>query len=138
VSTAIAGAARGAAPPGIDPLGFLAIPLFDMAFFAGFVTAAVWLRRNKEAHKRLMLLAYVSIIVAATARLPGVLAYGPLVFFGLAFTFVLCGVIYDLVSRRRVHPAYLWGGALLLVSVPLRLIISETAAWRAFAEFLVR
>jgi hypothetical protein len=137
VQTAIAGAARGSAPPGIDPLVFLVVPLFDMLLFAGFVAAAVRMRRNKEAHKRLMLLAYVSIITAGIARLPGVLPYGPLMFFGLSFIFILLGVGYDLASRRRVHPVYLWGGMVLVVSVPLRLAVSSTQAWRAFAAFLV-
>ncbi len=137
VRTAIASAGRGAAPPGIDPLAFMAIPLFDMVLFAGFVTTAVAWRRDRDAHKRLMLLAYVSIIAAATARAPGVGALGPLAFFGLAFAFALCGVIYDRVSRGRIHRVYLWGGALLLASVPLRLVISGTAAWRTVAELLV-
>jgi hypothetical protein len=136
--TAIASAARGTAPPGADPLMFLAVPLFDMVLFAGFVASAVRMRANREAHKRLMLLAYISIITAAVARLPGILPYGPLMFFGLTFVFLALGVAYDAASRRRVHPVYVWGGGLLVVSVPLRLAISATPAWRAFAEFLTR
>ena len=136
--TAIASAARGAAPPGADPLAFLLIPLFDMVLFATFVGAALWRRREREAHKRLMLLAYISIITAAVARLPGVLPYGPLVFFGLAFIFLLIAVIYDAVSRRRIHPTYAWGSGLLIVSVPVRLMASGTEMWRGFAEFLTR
>lgn len=135
--TAIASAAAGAAPPGVDPLAFLAIPIFDLLLFAGFFTAAVQLRRKKEAHKRLMLLAYVSIIAAAMARLPGVLPMGPLVFYGLAFIFLGLGVAYDLFSRGRVHQVYLWGGLGLVLSVPVRLLVSGTAAWRFFAELLV-
>jgi hypothetical protein len=122
----------------VDPLAFLVIPLFDMVLFAGFITAALALRRNKEAHKRLMLLAYVSIVVAAVARLPGVLTMGPLAFFGLSFLFVVAGAIYDFVSRGQVHKAYLWGGAVFVLSVPLRLAVSSTGAWRAFAEALTR
>jgi hypothetical protein len=38
--TALVGASRGAAPPGVDPLVFLAVPVFDMIAFAGFMTAA--------------------------------------------------------------------------------------------------
>ena len=57
-------------------------------------------------------------------------------FFGLAFLFVLAAAIYDLISRRRIHRAYLWGGGLIFVFVPLRLAISGTAAWHAFAAFL--
>jgi hypothetical protein len=138
VKTAIDGAAAGSAPPGVDPLAFLAIPLFDILFFGGFVSAALLLRRNREAHKRLMLLAYISIIAAAVARIPGVLPLGPLAFYGLSFTFLAFGILYDLFSRRRVHKAYIWGGTLLVLSVPLRLVISGTGAWQSFAEFLVR
>ncbi len=136
--TAVATARRGGAPPGVDPLAFLAIPIFDMVLFATFVTAALVLRRDRETHKRLMLLAYISIIVAAVARLPGVLPLGPLAFFGLGYFLVVVAVGYDLVSRRRVHRAYLWGGALMVVSVPLRLVISDTGVWRAFAQMLTR
>jgi hypothetical protein len=137
IATALQGAARGSSPPGVDPLAFLVVPMFDMFLFATFIMAALWMRKNKEAHKRLMLLAYIGIIVAAVARFPGVLPLGPLVFFGLAFIFLLVGVSYDLYTRRCVHPVYVWGGLLLVVSVPLRLAISSTTAWRSTAEFLV-
>lgn len=137
VRTAINAAARGATPPGADPLAFLAIPIGDMLMFSIFVAFAFFWRRNREAHKRLMLLAYISIVAAATARLPGVLPLGPLWFYGLAFIFLLIAVVYDLGSRHRVHIAYIWGGALLVASVPLRLMFSGTGTWRAIAQFLV-
>jgi hypothetical protein len=137
-ATALDLARRGGAPPGVDPLSFLAIPLGDMVVFALLITSALVLRRNKEAHKRLMLLAFTAILVAAVARFPGVLPLGPLWFFGLTFLPVLgLGVTYDLVTRQRVHPAYIWGGALLIISVPVRLMISSTQTWHRLAEMLV-
>jgi hypothetical protein len=135
--TALMKAARGEAPGAADPHEFLMIPLSDMAFFGGIVAAALRLRANREAHKRLMLLAYVCLVVAAVARLPGVLPLGSLVFFGLAFLFILAGVIYDRVSRGRVHPVYAWGGTLLAISVPVRLFVSRTEAWTRFAQWAV-
>jgi hypothetical protein len=120
------------------PLTFLVIPLFDMILFSIFVSAALAWRRDREAHKRLMLLAYISIIAAAVARLPGVLPLGPLAFFGLSFLFVVVAGIYDFFSRGRVHKVYLWGGALFAASVPARLALSGTEAWRALAELLTR
>jgi hypothetical protein len=135
-SLAVATAARGSAPPGMTPVAFLVIPLFDMVLFAGFVSAALVARRNKEAHKRLMLLAYVSIVTAAIARLPGVLPLGPPAFFGLSLLFVVAGAIYDFVSRGRVHKVYLWGAAIIVVSIPVRLAIANTGAWQAFAKRL--
>jgi hypothetical protein len=137
-ATAIATARRGAAPPGVDPLAFLAIPLFDMMVFTTLVASALWLRRDKEAHKRLMLLAYISIITAPIARLPGVLALGPPAFFGLSLIFIAAAVVYDRISRGRVHQAYLWGGAFIVLSVPVRLALSATNGWHAFARALIQ
>ena len=67
---AIWNAREGRAPPGVPPLPFLIIPLFDMLVFAPLVAAAVWYRRRPETHKRLMLLATLSLLAAAVARLP--------------------------------------------------------------------
>ena len=137
-ATALQLAFRGGAPPGLDPRAFLAIPLGDMCMFALMLAAALWFRRNKETHKRLMLLAYTSILAAAVARFPGVLPLGPLWFYGLTFLPVLAvGVTYDVTTRGRVHSAYLWGGALLILSVPSRLAISSTHAWLSLASRLM-
>jgi hypothetical protein len=136
--TAVAAARRGATPPGADPLSFLAVPLFDLALFGGFVTAAVLRRRDKETHKRLMLLGYISIIAAGVARLPGMLPYGPLAFFGIGYGLSLIGVAYDQWSRGKIHRVYYWGITLLLISVPGRLMLSTTGAWRSFAEWVTR
>jgi uncharacterized membrane protein YozB (DUF420 family) len=134
--TAIESAARGAAPPGADALTFLVVPVFDLILFTGFVSAAVIKRRDRDAHKRLMLLAYVSIITAAIARMPGMLPLGPLVFFGASFLFVVAGMVYDVVSRGRIHRVYGWGAPIIALSVPVRLALSGTAAWQSFARWL--
>jgi len=136
--TAIMSAARGAAPPGADPLAFLVVPVFDIILFTGFVTTALLKRRDKEAHKRLMVLAYVSIITAAIARIPGMLALGPPVFFGASFMFAVAGMAYDWTSRGRIHRVYAYGAPVIALSVPLRLAVSGTAAWLSFAQWLVQ
>ena len=96
VAAALDAVSRGASPPGVDPRVFLVVPLGNMATFGGFVAAALVLRRKKQAHKRLMVLAYLGLLVAAVARIPGVLPLGPPVLFALAFLpFLLAGVAYD-------------------------------------------
>jgi hypothetical protein len=67
-----------------------------------------------------------------------VLSLGPPGFFGLSLLFPAAGVAFDAITRGRVHPVYVWGGTLLVLSVPARLFLSETAAWRSVAEFLTR
>ena len=103
-----------------------------------FVGTALVRRRDKETHKRLMLLAYISIIAAGVARLPGLLPYGPLLFFGIGYGLSLFGPAYHQWSRGKIHRVYYWGIPLLLISVPARLMLSSTGAWRSFAEFLTR
>jgi hypothetical protein len=46
--------------------------------------------------------------------------------------------VHDLLARRRVHPASLRGGLAPLASVPIRIAISHSAAWRQFALWLIR
>ena len=136
--TAFAAAARGSAPAGMEPQVFLVVPVFDLVLFAGFVIAAVLRRREKEPHKRLMLLAYCSILPAAVGRLPGIIVLGPAGVFGLAFLPAIAGAVYDRWSRGRVTPIYWWGIAILYLSIPGRLGIAMTPMWRAFAEYVTR
>lgn len=122
----------------IPPLQFLVIPIFDMVLFASFVGLAIAKRHDAQSHKRLMLLASINLITAGIARWPfAMMAGGPPVFFGLTDVFVLAIVAWDLASRRRLHPATLWGGLAIVVSQPLRLLLSGTDAWMALARWAV-
>jgi hypothetical protein len=136
--TASEAARAGTAVPGTTPLQFFAIPFFDMVLFAVFIGLALWNRRNKEPHKRLMIMGYISIIPASVARWPGVLPLGPLGFYGFTMIFLVAAIAYDAFSRRRVHPVYIWGGTALLLSVPIRLALSGTHAWQSFAGWLTQ
>jgi hypothetical protein len=46
-------------------------------------------------------------------------------------------VIWDVVSRRRVHPVTLIGGLALIACQPLQIVISKTDAWLSFAAWAV-
>jgi hypothetical protein len=140
VVAAIDAGRRGASPaPGVPPLMFMAIPLFDMPVFAVLVGVALWNRRRPDIHKRLMLLATLGLLTPGIARIP--LAFiqqgGPPVFFGLALLIVLVCVAIDTARSRRLHPAFGWGAALIFSMVPLRVLIAGTPAWTKFASWLV-
>jgi hypothetical protein len=138
-ATAIIRAKIVEVPPGApSPLVFLTIPLGDMLVFAILVGAGFYFRRRVDVHKRLMLLATVAILPAATARLPFafIQQVGPLAFFGLADLFVVVCLIYDLLTRGWPHRATVWGGLLVIASHPLRLLVGNTQAWLTFATWL--
>ena len=133
--------AKGASPiPGVNPLSFLTIPLGDMLVFGILVGSAFYFRRRLEIHKRLMLLATIAILPAAVTRLPFafIQQYGPLAFFGLSDLFIVPCLLYDISTRGRPHRATVLGGALIVLSHPLRLIVGNTHAWLAFATWLTR
>src|SRR6516162_537281 len=100
---------RNGGPPGGDPRKFFAIPLGDIIVFGALIGAAVLQRMRPETHKRLMLLATISLLTAAVGRFLRQVGMGgaPNLFYGTD-AFVLALVIYDLFSRGRVHPATLW------------------------------
>jgi hypothetical protein len=122
----------------VPPLQFLAVPLFDMVLFALFVSLAVARRRDAQTHKRLMLLATLNLVTAAVARWPGMLPLGPLGFFGITDLFLVPLVVWDFRTRGRLHPATLWGGLLIIVSQPVRLLVGGTDVWLAFARWATR
>ena len=127
----------GSSPiPGVPPLSFLAVPLFDMVAFAMLIGAGLVLRNRPDTHKRLMTLATIALTSAPLARLPFVRQAGPPGFFGLTDLFIVAMLVYDLATRGKVHPATIWGGLVIVASQPLRLMISGTPAWLAFAGWL--
>ncbi len=138
-TTAIVGARLGHAPPGAPPpLVFLVVPLGDMVVFAGLVGAALLLRRKPETHKRLMLLGTLGILTAAIARIPiqQLQAAGLPAFFAVTDVLVLGFAAWDTIRNRRLHPAFGWGAAYIVLSQVVRFAIAGTPQWRSFAEWL--
>jgi hypothetical protein len=129
------------------PLEELATPLGLLAIFAVLVAVGFYYRRNRDSHKRLMMLATIVTAGAALDRLlfpTGVLAFSglPLNTFtsmGLTALFLLACFLYDLRTRGHVHPAFLWGGISVLAwTYATRELIPSTATWLSFAGWLTR
>jgi hypothetical protein len=84
-------------PPGIPPLVFLAVPLFDILMFALLFGGAVYYRKQPAAHKSLMLLTAISLLPPAVGRvpLPAMQAFGPIWFFGVPTVLALICLCLD-------------------------------------------
>ena len=138
VLTAIEGAKRGVSP-GPPPLVFLAIPISVALVFGAFVSAALLLRRRSDFHKRLMLLASLSILTPAIARLPidTLNAGGIVAFFAVTDLLAIACVAWDTVRNRRLHPAFGFGTLFLILSQPAQLVLAGSAAWLSIAARLV-
>jgi uncharacterized membrane protein SirB2 len=118
---------------------FLTTPLFSMIAFAALVAMAIRLRWDPQSHKRLMVLATISILDAAVARLPlEVVRSTTWAYLPATDIFLAVAILYDVGSRHAVHRVYLWGGLLLVIEQALRIPIGETAAWQAIAAAILK
>jgi drug/metabolite transporter (DMT)-like permease len=137
VVAALHGAIRHSGPPMIDPLSWLAVPLFDMPVFAGLIAAGLYTRQTPQTHKRLMLIATVGLIAPAVGRMAQMsdlpLPF-PMPIIGAMMLFLLALALWDRRNRGRIHRATVIGGGVLIASWPLRLAIWDSGPWMAFAD----
>jgi hypothetical protein len=111
----------------------------DLVVFLAFFIPAVLLRHRPEAHKRLMILATTAgLLPAAIARWP-ILHRDPKQIIPVIGLFLLIGPIYDLVSRRRVHLAYILGLIFfVLTPPPARVALARTTAGQRIGNWILR
>jgi hypothetical protein len=136
-------------------LTFSVVQITALALFALLVIAALVFAKDRDTHKRLMLVATISILEAPIARVfkfflapaeiqalplrdqpPPMLqlTIGPYIVCDLL---ILGAMLYDWRTRGRPHPAYLIaGGALVAVQV-LRFPLGPTPQWHAFAQWMM-
>jgi uncharacterized membrane protein YozB (DUF420 family) len=131
--------------PRWDP-AFLSIQLFDMVAFAGLAGAGVLLRNDAPAHRRLMLLATFAIVDAGFSRW-----WGPALEHALGKNFfgewvalyagntllVVALGAYDLITRRRLHPAYIVGATWLILLQAFTAYLYVAPWWAPVATKLV-
>jgi hypothetical protein len=138
--TAIRAAKYGSpsTPPGINPLAFLVVPMFDLLMFIILFGGAVYYRKKPAAHKTLMLLTAVNFLPPAVARIPvgSLQALGPLWFFGLPAVLALLCLGLDWRQRGHVNAVFAAGTLVLIASYVVRLALMGTAAWMHAAEWL--
>lgn len=125
-------------------IAFAIVPLSGILFFAVIFSLAIANTRQPETHKRLMLLAGISILDAAVARwfLTFLAPAGPpgpppvevtIVPALVAYLLLVPALIFDWRSQGRPHPVYIYGGITLLAVKLLNWPISITPAWHAIA-----
>lgn len=125
-------------------IAFAIVPLSGMLFFAVVFALAIAYVRQKEIHKRLMLLAGISLLDAAVARWfltflaprgaigpPPVPVTIPPAF--VAYLLLVAAIVYDWRTRGRPHPVYVYGGIALVAVKLLNWPLSATAAWHSLA-----
>jgi hypothetical protein len=110
----------------------LGLQLFAVLLvFAILVSLGVAYRRRSDFHKRFMTLAMLSVLGPAITRLPlhFIRQHDVSVTVILSLSCVAVCILADTVRRRRLHPAFGWGGALIFGSLFLVAQFAQTRFW---------
>lgn len=118
---------------GFDNLGSAVFPFFDIVTFAILYALGLANRRDREAHKRLMVLAGVMMMDPAVARTAGILLGSEAMGLVIELAILAAFPIYDWRTRGRPHWATVLGVGLFVVCFALRLALGGTEAWAGFA-----
>ena len=129
---------RGEAALGVDARTFYAGTLGDMFAFAVLVFFAYRYRRNSAAHKRLIVIATITLMQAAVNRWPfAIIDRLPIVTPLIAYSFLIPLFAYDFWSSRKINPATLCGGLFMVIVQELEFPIGRTMAWQNFATWVL-
>jgi len=132
--------ANGFPPP---PLA-LALSAFDIIVFAMLVGTALYFRKRPDWHKRFMLSATIVLLGAPMFRAVvhslgrGDMAKVSIVSTLLVDAFFLPCFAYDLLTRRRIHPAYLVALALIVLDQVAQATVVSWTPWVNFSQALQR
>jgi hypothetical protein len=131
---------NGFPPP---PLA-LALSLFDIIVFAALVGAALYYRKRPDWHKRFMLSATIILLGAPMFRFiirligTGDMARVSIVSTLLVDAFFLPCFAYDLLTRRRIHPAYVVALVLIVLDQIAQATLVTWTPWINFSNLLQR
>jgi hypothetical protein len=131
---------HGFPPP---PLA-LALSAFDIIVFAILVGAALYFRRRSDWHKRFMLSATIVLLGAPMFR--AVIHYlgrSDMAKVSIVSTLLVDGFFlpcfaYDLLTRRRIHPAYFVALVLIVLDQVAQATVVSWTPWIDFANALQR
>ena len=124
-------------------IGLVAVmPVAELGGFAVLAAAAFLLRRRPAIHKRLILLATVSLMGAALGRMEFLPALGfhraaaMRLFWAYTYVFLAALVAYDLWSTGRLNRATVWGALFLISLQQAPLLVWASTPWMAFVHWM--
>jgi hypothetical protein len=129
---------------GLNAKQFMAIPFLSIIAFGVYVFIGVWFRNRQEIHRPMMFMSSMSVIAAATGRMPALNDWYAGTWIEVLFTTYLSSLfvtvlllaIKCIVSRKFDRWFAIGTGSMVLVSIGISLF-ARTAAWDAIASHLL-
>ena len=128
-------------PSGLTPPQFTIVGNMSLVLFAGLLALGFAFRGRAAYHKRFMVLATIAVLTPAASRLVtqlGLREHWTYLVPVVPALFVACCLAYDWRKQHMVHPVYAIGGAAIIASWPLRLMIGRSEWYRPIGEWIAR
>lgn len=121
-----------------DMRTFYAVPMFDILVFAVLIFFAYRWRHDPATHKRLIFIASITIVDAATGRSP-LTKITHLPYLNNVFTqlYTVLLAAFDLWYLKRIHRATLVAGLFSIVMLLIAIPVGGTRPWLAFANWVL-
>lgn len=135
----VASVRDGRTPFFFQPGYFLVLNPLSILVFAGLASAAIVMRRHTQWHRRLMFCAMTEILGPGFGRilpLPLLIPHAAWAVFAAIMLFPIAGIMRDMRLYGRVHPAWWWGTATLIVAQVATDLISFSPAGIALYEMV--
>jgi hypothetical protein len=122
-------------PPIFTPLFLMTMDALNLVLFMMLVAAGLAMRQRPDWHRRLMLCATICLIAPALGRITVVSGGFSLAKIAvLQLAFIAVGMVRDWRVLGRIHPAYYWGAAAMVVLAGLTAPIAGLAPVIALSD----
>jgi hypothetical protein len=130
---------RQTAPPGMHPYGFMLIALSDLLLFIVFFGSAILFRKRPTEHKALMLMTAINFMPASVVRLPFIPEQTMILWaYGIPDLVALSCLVWFSIKHRKINKVFAAAVLLLIVSQPVRIILTGSQTWIDFVSWVVQ
>ena len=105
-------------PSFFTPASFLIDDISGILIFGAFVMVAIWKRNNAGAHKRIMLIANVMLMLPALGRFP-LMETDPALIGVIPLGMIVALLVFDLFTGQRPLAVTVIGGLIFVVANPI-------------------
>lgn len=121
-------------------IGSFVNTVIEMILFGSLVGSAIFYRRTPETHKRLLVVATISILGPAWFRFRHFMPFIPnpfVTFSYIADSVLLIPIARDWITFKRVHPVYIWAGGAIFLIHAIEPLVMESGPWLRLGRWLL-
>lgn len=115
----------------------ITINLFIMVNFVTLYSLALYYVKSSDKHKRLMLMASISMLIPAFGRATQAAGINDFLAILMLIIILIFPIVYDIKTLKKVHKSTILGCVLIILGVVFTVILIENATWQEIVDSLL-